>query len=68
MMRTVIIDDEPNARQVVKNILEQYCSSVEIVGEADNVTNGIKLINDLSPDLVLLDIRMEDGLAFDMYK
>ncbi len=67
-MRTVIIDDEPNARQVVKNILEQYCSSVEIVGEADNVTNGIKLINDLSPDLVLLDIRMPDGTGFNLLK
>ncbi len=67
-MRTVIIDDEPNARQVVKNILEQYCSSVEVVGEADNVANGVKLINDKTPDLVLLDIRMPDGTGFNVLK
>lgn len=68
MMRTVVIDDEPNARQVVKNILEQYCKSVDIIGEAENVSAGVKLINELSPDLVLLDIRMPDGTGFNLLK
>lgn len=68
MMRTVVIDDEPNARQVVKNILQQYCKSVDVIGEAENVTAGVKMINDLSPDLVLLDIRMPDGTGFNLLK
>ncbi|NQU33639.1 MAG: response regulator transcription factor [Bacteroidetes bacterium] len=68
MMRTVVIDDEPNARQVVKNILEQYCKSIEIIGEADSVSEGVKIINKLNPDLVLLDIRMPDGTGFNLLK
>lgn len=68
MLRTIIIDDEPNARQVVKNILELYCNNVEVVGEAENVTNAITIINKLKPELVLLDIRMPDGTGFDILK
>jgi len=68
MLRTLVIDDEPNARQVVKNILELYCKSAEVIGEAENVSKGVKLINELNPDLVLLDIKMPDGTGFDLLK
>ncbi len=68
MIRTVVIDDEPNARQVVKNILELYCKSIEIIGEAESVSEGVKIINKLNPDLVLLDIRMPDGTGFNLLK
>lgn len=67
-MRTVIIDDEPNARQVVRNVLEQYCKSVTIVGEAENVKTGVELIGTTKPELVFLDIRMPDGTGFDILK
>jgi two-component system LytT family response regulator len=66
MLRTIIVDDEPNARQVIRNILELYCNQVEIVGEAANVKQGLALIKDQKPDLVLLDIRMPDGTGFDL--
>ena len=68
MIRTVVIDDEPNARQVVKNILEQYCKSTELVGEAASVSEGVKVINEVKPDLVFLDIRMPDGTGFNLLK
>ncbi len=68
MLRTVVIDDEPNARQVVKNVVELYCDSAVVVGEAENVQEGVKIINKLNPDLVLLDIRMPDGTGFDLLK
>ena len=68
MLRTIVIDDEPNARQVVKNILELYCKNVDIVGEAEDVKSGISIINKQKPDLVLLDIKMPDGTGFDVLK
>lgn len=68
MLRTIVIDDEPNARQVVKNIVELYCSSAEVVGEAESVKSGVKMIGELKPDLVLLDIKMPDGTGFDLLK
>ncbi|PLX10010.1 MAG: DNA-binding response regulator [Marinilabiliales bacterium] len=68
MQRTVIIDDEPNARQVIANILDLYCKEVEVVGQAENVKSGIELIQKQKPDLVLLDIQMPDGSGFDLLK
>jgi len=68
MLRTIIIDDEPNARQVIANILELYCDNVEVIGQAENVKTGIRIIKKLKPDLVLLDIQMPDGSGFDLLK
>jgi len=67
-MRTLIVDDEPNARQVIRNILETYVDQVEIVGEADCVADAVQKINSLKPRLVLLDINMPDGTGFDVIK
>ncbi|MFA5418130.1 MAG: LytTR family DNA-binding domain-containing protein [Bacteroidales bacterium] len=66
MLRTIIVDDEPNARQVIRNILDLYCTQVEVVGEAENVKQGLALLKDKKPDLVILDIRMPDGTGFDL--
>ena len=66
MYKTLIIDDESNARNALKNLLSVYCSQIMVVGEADNVSNGIKAIKDFSPDLVFLDVQMPDGTGFDL--
>jgi two-component system LytT family response regulator len=65
-MRTVIIDDEKHVREVLSAMLQKYCPQVELVGEAFNVTSGIKLIHDVKPDLLLLDIKLGDGTGFDL--
>jgi two-component system LytT family response regulator len=67
-MKTLIVDDEPNARQVIRNILETYVENVEIIGEAEGVKEAIKKIGQLKPELVLLDINMPDGTGFDVIK
>lgn len=66
MIRTVIIDDEQNARTIIRSIVETIPEKFEIIGEANNVSNGIDVIRENSPDLVLLDIDMPDGTAFDL--
>lgn len=66
MKRVVIIDDEPDAIEVLKLILQTYCPDVEIAGIAGGVEAGYKLICQKSPDIVFLDIRMEDGTGFDL--
>ena len=64
MIKTVIIDDEPEGRNAVANILTRYCDGIEIIGEADTVASGIKLIQSVQPQLVFLDIQMPDGSGF----
>ncbi len=66
MYKAVIIDDEKNAQKALKNIIEEYCDSIEIIDLADSVETGVKLITDSNPDIVFLDIDMQDGTGFDL--
>ena len=56
-LRTLIVDDEPLARTTLRLLLEAD-SGVTIVGESGDGPSAIRLIRELSPDLVFLDIHM----------
>ena len=66
MKRIIIIDDEAPAREHLRNLLTEYCPEVEIIGEANGVTESFKLIRQLQPDAILLDVQMDDGTGFDL--
>jgi two-component system LytT family response regulator len=66
MYRAVIIDDTDNSRLTLAHDIEQYCPQIKLVGEANGVQTGLDLIDKLSPDVVFLDIEMEDGTGFDL--
>ncbi len=66
MLRTIIIDDEAHIRDTLSKLLSRHCQQVKVVGEASGVTQGIKVIQILHPDLVFLDINLGDGTAFDL--
>ncbi len=67
-LKTVIIDDEPRARETIRNMLELYCPELLIVGEGNSVKAGVEVILFAQPDVVLLDIKMPDGTGFDLLK
>ena len=56
-LKTLIVDDEPVARKILREELESI-EDVEIVGEADNGTEALDKIAACRPDLVLLDLQM----------
>jgi two-component system LytT family response regulator len=56
-LKTLIVDDEPIARQILREELESI-PAVEIVGEADNGSAALASILEHRPDLVLLDLEM----------
>lgn len=66
MIRSIIVDDEAAARKTLATMLKHYGSHVEIVGEAASVAEAITTIARLDPDLVFLDIEMQDGTGFDV--
>ncbi|MFH2143698.1 MAG: LytTR family DNA-binding domain-containing protein [Bacteroidota bacterium] len=66
MIRSIIIDDEKDARYVLRNMLEKHFKTITIVGEADDVESGLNMINENKPDLVFLDIQMRKGTGFDL--
>lgn len=57
VMKILIVDDEPIARQVLREELETV-SDLVIVGEAENGKQALQQITKLQPDLVLLDLQM----------
>ena len=66
-MRTLIVDDEPIARQVLREELEQL-HEVEIAGEAADGAAALRAIRELAPDLVFLDLQMPGLSGFDVIR
>ena len=66
MLKAILIDDIEQARQTLKKDLAAFCPEVEIIGEAGGVVEGVKLLQKIKPDLVFLDIQMQDGSGFDL--
>lgn len=66
MIRAVIIDDESSGRVALQKLLEKHSPEIEIEGTAESVESGKKLIDELAPELVFLDIEMPDGTGFDL--
>ena len=64
-MRALIIDDERLARNELRRLLEPF-SSVEVVGEAGNADEADKLVGELKPDLLFLDINMPGKDGFEL--
>ncbi len=68
LLNTVIIDDEEKSRQTLRQMLNLFCPTVQIIGEAHNVQSAYELLSIVKPDIVFLDIRMPDGNGFDLLK
>ena len=68
MLKTIIIDDEAHIRQTLEKIVTKYCSNINLVATAESVDSGVKTIRKFNPDLILLDIKMNDGTGFDLLK
>lgn len=67
-IRAVIIDDEDWSRESLAGMLNLYVPEVKIIGTADSVTAGRKILreNDPHPHIIFLDIEMPNGSGFDL--
>lgn len=66
MLRAVVIDDIETIRKEHIAIITSNCPDISVIGEADSVSAGVKIIRQLSPDIVFLDVDMPDGNGFDL--
>lgn len=66
MLRAIVIDDIEKIRKENIAHIKASCPSISIIGQADSVDSGIRLIKQLDPDLVFLDVEMPDGTGFDL--
>jgi len=65
-LRAVIVEDEEYSRKTLKNLLEEFCVNVEVVGMAASVQEAVSKISKTQPDIVFLDIELQTGTGFDV--
>jgi len=66
LFKTIVIDDEPAARRLMRNLLQEHTEIVQVVDEAGTGTEAIEKIESLKPDLIFLDIQMPDLTGFEV--
>jgi two-component system, LytTR family, response regulator len=65
MLNIIIIEDEQKVLDTIVEILNKHCK-VNIIGAANSVATATQLLQENSPDLVLLDVNLPDGTSFDI--
>src|SRR6201986_42211 len=66
MKRVLIIDDEPLARMVVLEYLQNFKDEIEVIQECNDGFEGLKAIQQDQPDLIFLDVQMPKINGFEM--
>lgn len=66
MITAVLIDDDENLRIGMRALLERFAPNIKIMGEGDSVESGYEILNVLMPQVVFLDIQLNDGTGFDI--
>lgn len=65
-IKAIVVDDEANARENLRFLLNEFCKDVEVVSETSNVDSAIKEIKKHAPQLVFLDIEMPQKNGFQL--
>jgi len=65
-IKAIIIDDEVGAREVLFALLFRHCKNVTVIGEAEDLESGVKLIKSLKPDVVFLDVQMPQYYGYEI--
>ena len=66
MLKILIVDDEPSARNALSSLLTHYCPDAKIMGIADSVAEGAHKVLQLKPNLLFLDVEMRGETGFDL--
>ena len=66
MLRTILVEDKFANLILLEKMLEPYEEQVQIIGKAQTLKDAVRLIQELSPDLVFLDIHLPDGDGFEV--
>lgn len=66
LFKAIVVDDEPAARRLMRNLLLEYSDLVEVIDEAGNGREAIEKTTALKPDLLFLDIQMPDLTGFEV--
>lgn len=65
-MKAVLVEDEKHSREALRNLIDEFCKDVSVVGTAESVEDAVQIIRSTSPDIVFLDIELQTGTGFDV--
>jgi two-component system LytT family response regulator len=65
-LTAIVVEDEFKVRNVFTKLLQQYCPQIEIIGEAENISDAYDIIVLKKPAVVFLDIEMPYGNGFEL--
>ncbi|WP_300026125.1 LytTR family DNA-binding domain-containing protein [uncultured Maribacter sp.] len=65
-LNAILVEDEANSREILRNYIAKYCPGVNLIGEASSIKEALVLITENDLDLVFLDVEMPFGNAFDL--
>jgi len=66
MLTAILVDDMPNALQLLQNDIEMYHPEINIIATARSVVEAAKVLRKQEPDILFLDIMLGDGTGFDV--
>lgn len=66
MLKAIIVDDEPKARENLQILLQDFVKGVEVVALCQDIAEAMEAVNTKSPDIVFLDIQLQRETGFDL--
>lgn len=65
-MTSLIVEDMPQAAEALERDLAEHCPEVEVIGRAGSIVAAAKMLGQVTPDVLFLDILLGDGTGFDL--
>lgn len=66
-LKVFFLDNELKSRATLRNMIQQDCENVEVIGESQTVEDAAQQINKLKPDVVFLDIELSGQKGFELF-
>ncbi len=68
MKKVLIVDDDLMIQKIVGDVVKHHFPEFHLLGAVSSVIRALQMIREESPDLILLDIALSDGTAFDLLR
>lgn len=65
-MKVLVIDNEPAVLQALVQLIEAFCTDISVLETANSVKTGVEKIKSFQPDILFLDVELDDGTGFDI--
>ncbi|AUC14926.1 DNA-binding response regulator [Tenacibaculum sp. SZ-18] len=65
-IKAIIVDDERHSRETLEKLLDSFCKDISVIKSVDNIKDAIQAINLVKPDVIFLDIELQEGTGFDI--